>query len=616
MATEAIYTKSLGGAEDLLLDASNSPTVIQTRAGKELEITKINSSTIPYSGKFGDPAMVSIKDQLDSGAYTVDTVDDFGTIPSGIDTVIVKDLNRGGTFIYDATQSAVNNGGTIFDGWVRQFSGAVNVKWFGAKGDGITDDTDAIQKVVSLSKGIIYVKGTYNISNTITITSSNVEINATNAQINWVGTNTSPIYKVQAPIDRVTFNGGSYVGNASSFILAIGVTPDVTGINDYARFTVSNVHAGGMELFIDAQKAARYKVTQCQTYTKNGINNEGKIVEVKISDSVIYGSSGREAGSYGIRSILHPDTTVTGKYPEGLHITNSTIDGFGDDILFNDIFVSFISNVYASTITVHGNSNIYSTHCRDINISNCFISSAINLKQKIDGSSGDYYFLASGNEFNKFSQSGSSILIGNNVKRVSILNNNFSGGNNDTAIIGGSNNDYITVSGNTCDATYGRLYGNNGTGGIFQVITNNVDNGTGNTFSNTPAYMRDNMSSKKGLFTQIAPQTILMGNSAIESLQFTAVKGENFLLVVNMNCLAASPGYLQIGVSGTATISPSKGVGYTDLYKQLPTSALSTLAFTIPLYCSSSGTCTINFNVEGSSSLSVGHHNVVTLVGN
>lgn len=65
--------------------------------------------------------------------------------PLDKDIAMVKDLNRGGTFIYDVTQAAINNDGTIFDGWVRQYSGAVNVKWFGAKGDGIADDTNTLQ---------------------------------------------------------------------------------------------------------------------------------------------------------------------------------------------------------------------------------------------------------------------------------------------------------------------------------------------------------------------------------------------------------------------------------------------------------------------------------------
>jgi len=48
----------------------------------------------------------------------------------------------GGIFYYDAAASTADNGGTIFaptvgaGRWMRNYSGAVNVRWFGAKGDG------------------------------------------------------------------------------------------------------------------------------------------------------------------------------------------------------------------------------------------------------------------------------------------------------------------------------------------------------------------------------------------------------------------------------------------------------------------------------------------------
>lgn len=112
-------------------------------------------------------------------AISLAAIEDLATY-SGTGLVIVKDINRGGIFI-SKTEIDIDpntgslytvNGGTVFaksDGgfWVRQYSGAVNVKWFGAKGDGITDDTAAIQLALD-SNTIIYIPNGIFLLDTIT----------------------------------------------------------------------------------------------------------------------------------------------------------------------------------------------------------------------------------------------------------------------------------------------------------------------------------------------------------------------------------------------------------------------------------------------------------------
>lgn len=85
-----------------------------------------------------------------------------------------------GTFYWDSTSTESDNGGTIIQAtgittgrWKRVYSGAVNIKWFGAKGDGISDDTVAIQTALnftSIKKQILFMGASkYVVTDTINI---------------------------------------------------------------------------------------------------------------------------------------------------------------------------------------------------------------------------------------------------------------------------------------------------------------------------------------------------------------------------------------------------------------------------------------------------------------
>jgi len=134
--------------------------------------------------------------------YNVATIEDLPTTDlEENQVVVVADEARGGTFIYRNAESSVNNGGTIFNGWTRQYDGAVNVKWFGtvdstslknslAMGDTFIDEVSPVTLntldvepiLANISNLIIGVnvltielpKGIYNFSESIRIINNNL----------------------------------------------------------------------------------------------------------------------------------------------------------------------------------------------------------------------------------------------------------------------------------------------------------------------------------------------------------------------------------------------------------------------------------------------------------
>ena len=57
----------------------------------------------------------------------------------------------GGTFVYDATKSSINDDGVIINGWVRQVNNFITPCMFGAYADDSTNDVAYIQKAMDFS---------------------------------------------------------------------------------------------------------------------------------------------------------------------------------------------------------------------------------------------------------------------------------------------------------------------------------------------------------------------------------------------------------------------------------------------------------------------------------
>lgn len=98
---------------------------------------------------------------------TINTIRNLSTIDiTKIKSAFVSGYARlndggGGFFSYDPEKATTNNSGTIINGWVRQYSGAVNVKWFGAKADGLNTASSIQSAIDSGAKEIFVPAGTY-----------------------------------------------------------------------------------------------------------------------------------------------------------------------------------------------------------------------------------------------------------------------------------------------------------------------------------------------------------------------------------------------------------------------------------------------------------------------
>ncbi|MBT8307341.1 MAG: hypothetical protein KJN85_10435, partial [Maribacter sp.] len=99
-------------------------------ASQELPgITVTDTTDIESSPDLEDNSVDKLVSMANIGALLSLIPEEGMTI--NVNAFAIENDGGGGIFKYDETQSDTNNGGTIINGWVRQYTGALNAKWWG-----------------------------------------------------------------------------------------------------------------------------------------------------------------------------------------------------------------------------------------------------------------------------------------------------------------------------------------------------------------------------------------------------------------------------------------------------------------------------------------------------
>jgi len=140
---------------------------------QRIAIKNNQQTELSIEHKDGAPAITI--DSLDmSKVKSVDTLADLVSLTHTPPTIWVSGYHTKGDgafgshiYEWDSTSIEAHNGGTVIKldsidngRYKLRYDDSVNVKWFGAKGDGVTDDTIAIQKAINISD-IAITDGTY-----------------------------------------------------------------------------------------------------------------------------------------------------------------------------------------------------------------------------------------------------------------------------------------------------------------------------------------------------------------------------------------------------------------------------------------------------------------------
>ena len=348
-----------------------------------------------------------------------------------------------------------STGGVSSTAWIPSlYKDKTRPEYYGAKGDGVSDDTSAIQLLLDNSEyADLSGNKRWVITSQITIPDRrNINMSGCIIEANIPGGN---IFSFNASNFGFSMTGNSGVvrGVANCFLYLNG-SSDTPVNSDYVRnvrLNGLNVASTTIQHAIIMNKAVRKVfIDSCDFYTVNGILSNGKSVEITITKSTIFGSVVSHGSNSGIRLTSSGGTRY---YSEGWHITDCTIDNFETTIDLSDIFVFTINGGFIATnsgtgyaVAIRGVTT--TTHCREIQLRSVFGGKV----RFFDSASPSAVISSISGEITNC-KPGTCVAIGANTAGVEVYDLRFSASPGCTAISVADNCGNIQLRGLSTDST-------------------------------------------------------------------------------------------------------------------------------------------------------------------
>ena len=366
----------------------------------------------------------------------------------------------GGIFYWDSTSTESENGGTIIQAtgiatgrWKRPESGTVNVKEFGAKGDGLADDTFAVQNAINTKNDIYIPNGTYNISTELIITHS-ISINGNGIGLTILNSLPNLDYSKSVfrsnNINNVSIKDLSILGNTDGVNGAgSGVHFKNSSGNIIENIFINNTSQAGIRLEEQNNTSVKY----CT------LDNIGRIGYTDNHGIMIYSAAGSTIDNYDIKIIGNKLTNV---FKKGI------TDYAPDSSIYN---ISVNSNVLKNCNL--GAIYLGTINGKNFNISDNFISDSyvgIQYGQGVDSIISNNIVKNSTSDFGIGVFGTTNTVVTSNI----IENSNICG--IDTFILPSSKNKYLTITNNIIRNS-NRSSDSNGSGILLADCENSIVNG-------------------------------------------------------------------------------------------------------------------------------------------